>query len=852
MDFNSKNVSKIDLSKIKIDLDNIDKEQLGRIYKKAIDLGLDGSIAQAIKTATIDGVERIFVDGGQNSDEIDILKKYELKIRQLVKLDAPWKQIKYYAWASFKIKKTDKAACELVELAFLHGSIEETIDTMVLLSSYNLNYYFLIHEKIRLHIVMQLWKLEKFHILQMYLIDDSNHDNLLPLEHFFVFYFLWQKESSESKAFMYLRNRYKDIITTIDIFAPKLDINKSNLYLEMAKLAAKLEFFQVAEDLLSKLSVDEEAYAEAVRLISAIKTSNATKVNVCPLIDEMMNLADWKDRISLLETKLQLLHQKYISTNQSSEKNEQLKFFDSNIPALNEIFVDLFKYFPMLPVCWHAITKLLVKYYHLKKIIPDFSEILYINALIYHSPSLDEAIWSIVIETWHNINAKEEQYWYAVGLLHEYLYKAQGHEILLWKAKKIIKQQEAVVDNVIPYKWNELHKALYNATSKSTNFSEKKRAEMLRQLKVAADEKYLSLDEIHAYLEESKMPPMEVLNELIVIAQNKKAISLEIKILLKKILCSHATNDDLNRLWFLSVDINNNDLAWRVATILDNREVLLKTVKRFWTISGENRTEYPYINIERQDIECCLIGFPSEMKKLCKACIVVGPKVTELIDILDESVIKPFKYTRTLKGSLEESTQKALKSLNWINKKIYKNKKLFEEAFVSSEHLPYFLQLFPENPWSILILSLSEILGLNAWGWKLSKLHKKIEDILPRLANSNHLKNYSIKLAKWLKSLSAEERSAWNDMASLSSKISDEMALDYLSIFISRLTTLIYPAHHLALKTLKSMNAPIFIIWGLENWIISNEYTQIRNKYKFYVNVHILRSLKFLDSIILK
>jgi len=72
----------------------------------------------------------------------------------------------------------------------------------------------------------------------------------------------------------------------------------------------------------------------------------------------------------------------------------------------------------------------------------------------------------------------------------------------------------------------------------------------------------------------------------------------------------------MERLWHLCCEAGNNDLAWRTATILYGRKALSNNVERAWTISGENRAEYPFYKPELKDFERCINDLPSEEKRL--------------------------------------------------------------------------------------------------------------------------------------------------------------------------------------------------------------------------------------------
>jgi hypothetical protein len=186
------------------------------------------------------------------------------------------------------------------------------------------------------------------------------------------------------------------------------------------------------------------------------------------------------------------------------------------------------------------------------------------------------------------------------------------------------------------------------------------------------------------------------------------------------------------------------------------------------------------------------------------------------------------KISQPPSDSFEASVEKALSNVEWLPNTKKQFRFSFDGILSSSMQLPGFIHILPSNLWSYLYIKIGDRLGLNAWGWQLSKLHSQIEDLLPRIASRAGLDHYSAKVAKWLKQLSSEERSAWLDLASLSQKIDDQRGIEVLADFVARLAVIINPAHVQALKSLRTMRAPLTTIWALERWILSDEYSSVR------------------------
>jgi hypothetical protein len=118
------------------------------------------------------------------------------------------------------------------------------------------------------------------------------------------------------------------------------------------------------------------------------------------------------------------------------------------------------------------------------------------------------------------------------------------------------------------------------------------------------------------------------------------------------------------------------------------------------------------------------------------------------------------------------------------------------------------------------------------------------------MAGRQDMRRHSSKVAGWLKNLNPEQRSAWLDLTSLSRSLDDETARDAMAVFVTRLATIIYQNHVVALQSLQVMRANVNILWMLESWILSQEYQNVRKALGCESRIPVPNLLLKMDSVL--
>ena len=341
-----------------------------------------------------------------------------------------------------------------------------------------------------------------------------------------------------------------------------------------------------------------------------------------------------------------------------------------------------------------------------------------------------------------------------------------------------------------------------------------------------------SLD-MHNYIQDlNSTPPGKILKEVHQAAIASRNFPLEIDTILKSTtIFYNLTNHDLKRLWHCCAQEEQSDLAWRAASILRTRILLPESINYAWKLSGEQKVSHPLNAPKNRDYDIALHGFAPEESKLAWACLKLGTAIPILLSEENSKIKISRKYITSKQNPWNDKIHELLNKTKWLQQP----KKDYQVDGVPYEfgaHLPAFTQILLQNPWCYLVSLIAQRIGIASWNSRISILRNHIDKLAKGKSKSSWqpFSQENQALNKWMKALTAEQKSAWHDLCHLSYKLSDEQSFRILSCFVCRLATLILPDHFEVLHSLKQMRAPIFLVWNIENWILSHSYSDFRNK----------------------
>ncbi len=764
---------------------------------------------------------------GQRTDHV------ELKIRQLVEADAAWDRLEPLAWELYSLRPDGATGARVLELVFLHGATTDAESALVKLKHHTPDFYRHVHPAVRAHLVVRFWREGGGEMLVSLLFRDKDEAYLQPVERLFIFHGLTGSKSENATAYIYFRRYKRELLDAVQALGGHVNLTVARFLLTAGALAIDLGYDQDARELLEQIGPKDPEHDEALtQLLNA--AADKSKAGRSHYTEMLLQHTDSRERLSLIG--------KFLAATRGLGG-----FKDRNRPALNEILKNPLEWIGEDPALYGELSELLVRNRDLLGLLPNLHELFRAQATKYQNPILDAALWQgpLTMEP----ATPRECFFRGVGLLHQYVNCGLSAERSLWLARDLILEARREAREPLPNDWKELHKAATAWIAKNHYLTEPDRQRMLLQLKVALDPGSVITSDVEDYLDHTDTPPVHVLGKLERLAEAKAAPALECRLILKRAQLTHLTNADLNRFWQLANARKDADLAWRVASVLHARHALMPGVRHAWEISGEKRSSYEFVPPSKQAVERCLKGFQPRAARLAFACLHVGPVLPELLAILDEGA-KVIRQSGSPADSIEASADKLLSGLSWLATP--KRRYLFStDAAFGATAIPAFMQKLPANAWSILVAKLAERLGANAWGFRLSRLHAQTQDLIPRIAARQDLRQHSGKIAKWLKDLAPEQRAAWTDLTQLTRAFDDDQAQDALAMFICRLATLMFQNHHMALASLHAMRASAAIVWDLEQFIVSDAYSDLRKKLETQNRVLVPNALQRMTSIVL-
>ena len=551
-------------------------------------------------------------------------------------------------------------------------------------------------------------------------------------------------------------NRYRnELLNAVMSMGGHVGLTASAFLLRIGQLALDLGYNEEAAQILDGIGADTPERDDALQLMLT-STVEKNKAGRSQLAELLMAEATGEGRLQLL--------QKFLADSRGLGG-----FKDRNRPALNELLADPLSWLPMDVAFWGKLSSLLIANRDLAALLPNLLAVFQNNALKFHAASLDIALWQGPLNI-SPVNLQDE-YWRGIGLLHFYTGTGATAEAELWQSLNSIKLAKDQSPKPLPILWKELHRAAFTWVIKAPHLLDGERTRMLRQLRVAIPLEQITVGDLTEYVEQADRSPLPILRVLRGVAVHLNEPVIAKKLLLKGAAASHLTNSDLNYLWQLGLTLNDHDLSWRAATVLNARQALAPAVRHAWEFSGEKRAEYGFFVPTKKQVQACLAGMSSPAARLANACLMVGGALPELLALLDPGATVT-RISAAPHDSIEARVDQALSKLDWLQPPRRRYRFSFESALGGSQ-LPAFMQVLPTNTWSLMTARLAERLGINAWGWRLSRLHAQIADLIPRLACRQDLRRHSGRVATWLKELTPEQRAAWQDMAALSRAMDD-------------------------------------------------------------------------------
>lgn len=743
------------------------------------------------------------------------------QMRHLIGAGAPWHVISDILWQDFNSGPSPLKAARILETAFVQASPSETLDIFTKIMSSGLKgFYWYLHPKLRDFIVEHA---PEQHLDQLYWViaRESDETKLSGIEMTYIFLRV-AMTSDKTAAWMYFR-RHKTKILEAFSKTKHFGLGKNQLIMRAGELALGIAYTEDAKDLFHLLPQNTPERDAALQLLLRFE-SNVVDRNKNSYLTAIDNTPEWKDRLKLISN--------------FCDNNRKLgSVRDPNRSSLDMLLKSILQWVPKSADGWRMVGDLIVHHRDLSASLPGILKPLFDNAVIFHGPDIDGALWHAA----SNMDPKcfIDQYIVATALLHKYVTNPRLGESLLWQAQKLMTHPDAASSST-PWTWRDLLKTGMQWLNNTTLLLDRDRKRALAALRLAQDGILASQDTVENYLSHCKNIPEGLLHSIAKNATASGNFEFATNLIVKTANSRPLTNKDLLNLWTLANGNDSPDFSWRVATILSAREALPDTIKNSWEISGERRTSYGAITLGVQDIECALTQLSPVTKKIGQALCIVGGKINELAQLTGAS--SHHTPPMSANAGIELTIINALKP----SKVIPKPTKSVVEArgvHMVPEVAAPLAQSIINGPWLFALRLLAERLSIPTWGWSISILQEITKSTLPLIGTESSAKS-SAKLGKWVSSLTSQERAGWAEIANSGTNESTELLSVELTKFICRLGLLCYPSHLTALKTLHQLRMPLDIVRDLEWFILCEEMSAFRLRHNVINRVAVPDTLK--------
>ncbi|MFK7825027.1 MAG: hypothetical protein AB8G05_12805 [Oligoflexales bacterium] len=816
-----------------------------RAYREASSLELSPSILDYMKNELLNKLgdylpsqkSELPSDTPGKIKEKKSREQVELELRKLIKSNASWQSIAARAWQLFRCHPTGKTGANLIEIAFLYGGLKESCAVLEkLLDSDTRNIYQKIHPAVRAQLLCHMWSHQKEAKIWLYLGDNQHRDWLHNFEKLLLFIFL-NKQRQASLCWLFFRSHQIAIEKGIKEIGKQIGVSLSSVHFLAARQAIQLGRIEEASQLIQTIPPKASEYKECLKLLHGLGT-HEDFFKDSSFYSRLSQAKNWQVKINLFESFLEQLN---------SPEPPPAK----DLLSVNALLAKPLDWLPEEGVAWEQLSTLLIRYVDLIKQLPNLTKVFIDHTYLLKPQELDLGLWRPLVQ--YTGQTTELKPLIAIAKVHYFLCTLSefNEEVLFEARRELLNIQDTQTHKLQGFQlWSTVWEWLFGILDKNQDLTPTKKSRLLTLALACKDPLTLSCEEIAEYLKASyTRPPWYTISEFQRLAQEKQANELELLCILKnKCSCNHFTNKELERLWHLSIKRNRSDLAWRTISILTNRCSIPEPIRLAWEISGEHKKQYPFIKPSPKQIDQCLIGFETNEVRLIWACVKLGVQVPILLAQVDKMIqIDKFNFSHF---RLKESNKisQALESTKWFAtpKRDYS---FIGQPGNKGFATPAFGEIVLPNPWNHLVATICHRMGMASWKWRLSNISQAIKDLKPKPSQGWQPFAKEHSLGKWIKTLDAEQKSAWQDLSHISQKMSDEQSFRALSCFVVRLATLIHQSHHLAIYSLQKMRAPIFLIWDLEAWILSPAYSRLRVECQWEHDIDIPSSLQK-DSIL--
>lgn len=763
---------------------------------------------------------------------------FPIQLKYLIDKDAPWSEINLIAQKILESDNSDSTKAKIVEVCYLNGDKNDLFKLFNEIFDGKGTWYLLVHEKIREGISRTFWEYHSEPTpITMLLLSIRNSDGLLPIEAHFI-YLAMRQIIDLSSAYLFFLNHKSEIFHSVLALRNITQQSLETFVIYVASHAISIGIYDDARRFLNQIPNDSEHFPEALSLLAKIRHTRIRQKG--EIETSLADKSSWQLRLSQLDG---IIERAKLTPNLSSGYIEELNF----------LIEDITNWLPSLPSAWRSMSRILISHFNLREKIPAVLDIFKNQALEYLDGKIEAGLWEPVIEEKKLIEFEDLRCLHVYARIHLFVVQGKESEILLWEAKNIDSSLQSSPLNNKYLPWQEQIRSASDHITSANNFSVSERKMMLHQLAVVGEFNVMGSEEIEEYLDDTNCLSSQSIDYLIRLAKARGFEDSEFKLFRIKSSRFFLTNNDLDRMFTLSIKLMKSDLAWRCLTLMKSRHVLALELNKPWDMTSENRSDFYPIVLDHKDIDLMLEESSDLEKIIAKFCIFAGPQITKLLVDLD-SRCKSASNTSAKRLSGSESIIKSLLRQSWFK---YPDKIYYFSRHRSANHNPLFVLLSQTKSietWKYTLYLLIEASGAYYWNFDIFYLHSLVNEHLSIFSGGriNAIQS-TPKISNWWKNLNPFERQALLDMHGILQKINSEKFVEIVEKFYIRLATALTQNHFEALSSLREMKASITHVWDLESFLLSESYSKLRFLKSTHVNKPIPKSIvNGFSSVLLK
>ncbi|MBP9708307.1 MAG: hypothetical protein KBD78_11735 [Oligoflexales bacterium] len=753
---------------------------------------------------------------------------FQIQLKYLIDKDAAWSEISVVAKKILQSDNSESTKAKLVEVCYLNGDKNDVFKLLNEIFEGQADWYLLVHEKIREGIARTFWE---FHSeptpITMILLSVRNSNALLPIEAHFI-YLAMRQNIDLSSAYLFFLNHKSEIFHSVSALRNITLQSLEAFVIYVASHAISIGIYDDARRFLNQIPNDSEHFPEALSLLAKIRHTRIRQKG--EIETSLADKSSWQLRLSQLDGTIERAK---LTPNLSSGYIEELNF----------LIEDITNWLPGLPSAWRSMSRVLIKHFNFREKLPALLEVFKNHAREYQEGRVEAAFWEPVIEEAKIVEFEDLKYLHVLARIHLFVVQGKDAEVLLWEAKNIDSSLQASPLYDKYFSWQELVRSASDHITSLNNFSVTDRKMMLHQLAVVGEFNVMSSEEIDEYLHETNCLSSQSIDYLIRLAKSRGFDDSEFKLFRIKSSRFSLTNNDLDRMFSLSVRLMKPDLSWRCLTLLKSRQVLALELNSPWNMTSENRIDFFPLVLDPKDIDLMLEESSDLEKIIAKFCIFAGPQITKLLVDLD-SRCKSASNTSAKRLSGSENIIRSLQRQTWFK---YPDKIFYFSRHRSASHHPLFVLLSQTKAietWKYTLYLLIEASGAYYWNFDIFYLHSLINEHLSIFSGGRISAIQSTpKISNWWKNLNPVERQALLDMHGILQKINSEKFVEIVEKFYIRLATALTQNHFEALSSLREMKASMSQIWDLEAFLLSECYSKLRFLKSTHINKPIPKSI---------